>query len=267
MSTIRSIAILGFAGLAIAATLVSQVDANGDLDLLLNELSFNEPQVVGNLESAQDDMEFDQTPVLEQDGYSYAVPSQRPTRLDTPAAPAPGDAASQQLTHAPRLASPHQMPPVPNDAPQNDTPQYDGYANAAAPHGVYGPSYPTYRPEVAPHGYGNASCGCDSDGGHHYASPPQKPELYIAHRTPNLPSSSLREYFNSKACHTGLWDGYAQEHAQQCAKYHKHIHGTCDCAQKSLENHRNGGWFCKGEQAASGCQSGCCDSGCDSCRY
>ncbi|TWU39924.1 hypothetical protein Q31b_32400 [Novipirellula aureliae] len=275
MLTIRTITALGFAGLAIAATLVSQVDANGDLDTLLNELSFNKPQVVGNLEAAPDDVasplsgqadtltddsKLDPSPILEQDGFSYIEPSQLPQPPDQRDSRAQSDAASQQLTGGPHAAIPNRMPPASGYAPQNN-----GYANNAGRYSgavANGPFSPIYQPAVGQYGGCGCRSGCDSAGCNHYAAPPQKEELYIAHRTPNLPSSTLREYFNSSACHTGLWDGYAQERAQQCATYHKHIHGTCDCAQKTLENYQNGGFFCKGAQGA-----GCCDSGCDSCRY
>ncbi len=71
----------------------------------------------------------------------------------------------------------------------------------------------------------------------------------IPHTAPNLPSSSLHEYFRSNKCHTNVWDGYQQN----CSPIHKHAHGTCDCFNKK-------GCFGHGG-SCDGC--GSCDGGCD----
>ncbi len=65
--------------------------------------------------------------------------------------------------------------------------------------------------------------------------------------TPNLPKSTLLQYFRSNACYTNVWDGYNQD----CGSHHKHLHGECDCFNKSGKHGCGHG----------GCES--CDSGCD----
>lgn len=82
---------------------------------------------------------------------------------------------------------------------------------------------------------GNASCG--------------KGGVCIPHVTPNLPNSSLRQYWRSSACNTGVWDGYRKE----CCSGSKHTRGECDCF--SGKKKKFGG--CLGN-----CGGSCGDPGC-----
>jgi hypothetical protein len=79
------------------------------------------------------------------------------------------------------------------------------------------------------------------------------------HVKPNLPSSTLYQYFRTNKCNTHVWDGYQQK----CRSANKHINGTCDCFDG--KHGKRGCGLC-GDHGCSSCQSGSCDStGCTSC--
>ena len=67
---------------------------------------------------------------------------------------------------------------------------------------------------------------------------------------PNLPSSTILQYFRSDACYTNVWDGY-----HRSCKHHDHLHGTCDCFRD--QSPCGEVLPCEGN----GCVS--CDTGCD----
>ncbi len=45
------------------------------------------------------------------------------------------------------------------------------------------------------------------------------------HVKPNLPSSTLHQYFRTNKCNTHVWDNYRQP----CRKSNSHVSGNCDC--------------------------------------
>ena len=60
-------------------------------------------------------------------------------------------------------------------------------------------------------------------------------------RTPvRLPSSCFHQYWRSHPCYTNVWDGYGI----YCGSHHKHLHGECDCFNKSGHGICNGGTNC-----------------------
>ena len=63
---------------------------------------------------------------------------------------------------------------------------------------------------------GHCQTGCDQD----YVCQP--------HEVPQLPNSTLLQYFRSNKCNTHVWDGYRQK----CPSSQKHLMGTCDCFDK-----------------------------------
>ncbi len=66
------------------------------------------------------------------------------------------------------------------------------------------------------HGGGCADGGCDSEESNSgYCTP---------HNTPNLPGSTLRQYWKSNSCHSNVWDGY-QNHCHKPHTPHKKKHG------------------------------------------
>ena len=66
--------------------------------------------------------------------------------------------------------------------------------------------------------------GCNSCGSHHGCGC-DNVVTCIPHMAPNLPNSTLLQYFRSNKCYSNVWDGYHQK----CGLGHDHIHGTCDC--------------------------------------
>lgn len=70
------------------------------------------------------------------------------------------------------------------------------------------------------------------------------------HVAPNLPTSTLIQYFRSNKCHTHVWDGY-----QQHCHNNKHMRGDCDCF-------KNGGKHGCGLSTCNGGDCASCDSGC-----
>ena len=56
------------------------------------------------------------------------------------------------------------------------------------------------------------------------------------HRVPNLPSSTLLQYFRSDNTYTNIWDGFAAERQKRYRHTRKHITGNCDCASKSHQH-------------------------------
>ncbi|QDS95885.1 hypothetical protein FF011L_46860 [Roseimaritima multifibrata] len=73
-------------------------------------------------------------------------------------------------------------------------------------------------PAITPYGHG------DSYGGNYYTS----------NRKPSLPPpDSLESMYNGRDCYKDVWAGYAAEKERRGQKYHKHIHGTCECLNKS----------------------------------
>lgn len=76
------------------------------------------------------------------------------------------------------------------------------------------------------------------------------------HVKPNLPSSTLYQYFRSDRCYTHVWDGYRRN----CGDNHKHLHGECDCFTNSSKG------FSWSSALGLGCDRndcGNCDVGCD----
>ncbi|QDT02458.1 hypothetical protein K227x_08350 [Rubripirellula lacrimiformis] len=100
---------------------------------------------------------------------------------------------------------------------------------------------------------GHASCGQGGCGMGHQAARPCVPRT-----APNLPTSSLRQYFMSQKCNTNVWDGYQRP----CPACHKHTHGTCDCFKNRNRFHSSILPPACGD-CGGACQGGC-DGGCDS---
>lgn len=73
------------------------------------------------------------------------------------------------------------------------------------------------------------------------------------HVRPALPSSTLYQYFRSDPCYSNVWDGY-----RRSCKHHKHLHGECDCFDKSSKSHC---WSSLLGCERNDCDS--CDTGCD----
>ena len=75
-------------------------------------------------------------------------------------------------------------------------------------------------------------CGGDMGFGHGRICRPRTPV--------RLPSSCFHQYWRSHPCYTNVWDGYGI----YCGSHHKHLHGECDCFNKSGHGICNGGANC-----------------------
>ncbi|XZE54811.1 hypothetical protein SH139x_000790 [Planctomycetaceae bacterium SH139] len=70
---------------------------------------------------------------------------------------------------------------------------------------------------------------------------------------PNLPPPASSEmYFKSPKVFNDLWGTYAAEKAKESELMHKHIHGTCDCAEKSARERAWKAGLCIPGRATSG---------------
>lgn len=116
----------------------------------------------------------------------------------------------------------------------------------------------------------DAGCGvCHSGCGHKgcglgKCKHEEKPSFCPPRTEPNLPSSSLRQYFRSSRCSTNVWDGYSLK----CGPNHEHAHGTCDCHLKKKGGCCLGGGcgeILPPRQCFDACDAGCdtCGDGCD----
>ncbi|TWU42306.1 hypothetical protein [Novipirellula artificiosorum] len=264
--------LLSIAFFSLAALVVSSALADGDLDSLLQEITYDEPQLMADVQPVPDQA-------------SQLVSESSTFDRGEPAWNTPPDDSQDRFTRVDELQNPNRSAPQPiSDPPAqqfvNAPANVPGYApNPPIPNGqAYGNRNPVAAMPV-PQAYGagcgcgacqsaracdGPSCGCGSCAqrgcGH-----PQEEYVMIPHRTPNLPSSSILQYFRSDACYTGLWDGYAQERAKQCAKHHKHIHGMCDCAARSAAHKPLDCSLLRASPGSAPCA--CRDPGCDSCRY
>jgi len=209
------------AAFVITATLVSSVRAEDDFSALLADLTFSdapaaaEPLAVAASEPAE---ELKPVPALE-------LPAASPSSIDI----------SEMLESSEPIAAPlvALQDPVPSPksatnpnvvdfntafALQSQSPSVSGQPSVSG--------HPSVSGQLAGHRLHSAGCqtGCDQRancGGGVICRPRTKP---------NLPSSTLLQYFRSDACYTNVWDGYQRK----CPSCHKHIHGTCDCFNRNL---------------------------------
>ncbi|TWT82835.1 hypothetical protein CA13_42980 [Planctomycetes bacterium CA13] len=236
---------LSIVALSVAVLVVPRAYANDDLDSLLDELNFNEPQLVGDSDLSSDpasqlvsqqptwsdpQMQLDVPQVEDQDGFSYQpLPDDSSSQAPLPIP----DPESQHLVNAPSMETTNLEQPMPAN---HVSMGYQGAIQAQPMHGG-GCGCASCQGAYRAPACGCQACdgrGCDSCfAGHRHAC--KQPDQYVCipRRGPNLPTSTSLQSFRSRPCASGLWDGFAQERMKQCAKHHKHIHGMCDCAEKS----------------------------------
>lgn len=75
----------------------------------------------------------------------------------------------------------------------------------------------------------------------------------MPHIKPNLPSSTLYQYFRSNPCYANVWDGYRRN----CGDHHEHLHGECDCFDNSSKSHSWSSIFNCGRNDCVSCDGGC----------
>ncbi len=219
------------------ATLASTASAD-DFSALLADLSFSDapaPALTEPLAVAQEETveQLKQVPTgLTMPELVESTPQSEPI---AEVAIAPPVEESIEMESAPQVAL---KDPIPVSEPTSDNVDFDA---VFATQGV-----PAIGVESKPVGHVFRQCdnqACDTG------------IECRPHVKPQLPKSSLYQYFRSDACHTNVWDGY-QRH---CGAHHKHAHGQCDCFEKS----RNNG--CHGLINTGGNCSDCgsCDALCD----
>lgn len=130
---------------------------------------------------------------------SIAVPTPQPSPQPQP--PVHPQEAGYPSSQGQPLSSAYPQPDPYSDSQQR-YPQEDGYSSLRI-----------------------ASAGCASGA----CSPHQRPNL--------PPPSTIRQYFNSPNCYSNVWAGYAQEAQRRCDICHKHLHGTCKCAEHGKSRH------------------------------
>ncbi len=210
-----------FAAVVIACSngYVATVSAESDLDFLLDRMTFADaPKEI-------DKFGKDRSTQLVSDVDEDAVKS-----LSDVDAPAPlADAPAAKSAGKPQPAAPLVDAPIDRefaDPLERSVPM----ASTEQPPPLHFQPVDQHQPsgispacDCAQHGCRNgcaAGAACDPG----YICQP--------HVTPNLPSSTLRQYFRGNPCNAHLWDGYAQERQQYCDKYHKHIHDRCECGHR-----------------------------------
>ncbi|MFG0262892.1 MAG: hypothetical protein ACF788_10925 [Novipirellula sp. JB048] len=175
--------------------LAVNASAESDLDYLLNRIRYAETPKVG------DPPRQDRSTFLVSDVDENTLPSRSDVDVAAPLAAAPA------------------TPPAPSTEPP---------ITASPPREFHADDVHRALPLAA-------ACDCAQHGCRHgCAAGAASDPGYVCqpHVTPNLPSSTLRQYFRGNPCHAHLWDGYAQERQQYCEKYHKHIHGRCECGHR-----------------------------------
>ncbi|WP_442507886.1 hypothetical protein SH528x_006827 [Novipirellula sp. SH528] len=202
-----------FAAIAMvcSATLVANVHAESDLDVLLDSLSFADAPLVGDNPTA------DQATQLISDVDQDAIESLSDRTSPIPLSnPEPADDLVPAPAPVPRSAVPAPVDMLP-----------PGDMNMPAP---------IIAAEQSPMSYGmieaDAGCSCghrSCSGGCARQATCEPAYICKPHEVPILPSSTLRQYFRGDPCSAHLWDGYALELQQHCDKHHKHIHNRCEC--------------------------------------
>ncbi len=279
----RSVPFAAFSLLAIAlcSLLTSNSNASDEFDLLLESLG-TETSPLEN-----DELMIDTSTQLIIENEDEAVesfsdnkgnsdaPTPTPAPLNDPlprAIPAPV-VDPQVHSQAPSESVPAHAVPIPS-APFHSVPMVSGY-------GVSGYQTSGMSAHEGSCSCGNANCGhrqascrcnrqgcqnaqsCDGGNGATVCQP---------HRVPNLPSSSLREYFRGDPCHANLWDGFCEERQKHCDHFHKHIHGRCECGNRGqCESCKLGLRHLDSAilraSSHNGCEGRCgqakCDGGCD----
>lgn len=254
-TSIRSSRLIRLVGIACSVALIaSTATADNDLDVLLNELSFDEPTsdvaaggVVRSAKPIVPTPEWTpaekrpalmQAPRLHRTTVVKVAPQSVPTLTPQDQEPAPVQPAEPlQFSEPPAAPQPDVIPepirdpePLPMDSTADTSVDFDAMFSSPECH------------SDAVLGYGN-----------HY-----HPEYTcLPHRAPVLPpASSLRQYFRSPACDSDVWRGYEREYAERCHHRREHLDGRCDCFNPDKQCHLLSG------QHASQCNS-CDANSCD----
>lgn len=231
------------AAFVVTATFLSSVTAEDDFSALLADLTFSdapaaaEPLAVTRSQPAE---ELQPVPALE-------LPPIPSNSFGTS-----GMVESSDPIAAPRVALQDPVPsPVLSPVPSRTSTNVVDFNAAFALQTPSAPR-PSAAGQLAGHHLHSGGCqtGC-SEGSNCVGGVICRPRT-----VPNLPSSTLLQYFRSDACYTNVWDGYQRK----CPSCHKHIHGTCDCFNRNLNANCGEVLPC----APSGCGE-CVTSDCASC--
>jgi hypothetical protein len=146
------------------------------------------------------------------------------------------------------------QPIAPLALPGNESVDLDQIANQLEPEPIRTNAYATSYLASTQAG---ESCGtpCSSCGHKTGATPRCLQEIDLP------PAANFQSFYRTPACFRGLWSGYGAQKAVECSQHHKHLHGTCSCAQHSAAHNVHVGGNCVGGRAK--CAKGCADQGCN----
>ena len=212
---------------ALLAITTSVANAKDDFDALLGELTFGGSTNKGQTLTLQDIAAENLAP-------APAAPADAPI-VDPPAAPAP-------------TPEPMTMPEPVVDQPTADQPYVaQECSGPGCDNGCSScQNSCQHACQGSCHGHGQQ---CGNHHGHFNCVP---------HTPPNLPNSSLYQYFKSDACNCRVWDGWQR----CCHGSSKHSRGECDCFDPRKKKSCLGGFGCFGRGVHPvSCRGGSCSGG------
>ena len=220
------------AGLALA---VAGLCNAGEFDALLADLSFGDAPVIAtelkqpkpDVAPTKPDQELKPAP------HGMTMPSLDVTPISSPIDDVPQPEA-EATESAAEMVAPAEAPlpmvdptlQAPLTSP-SDAPGAVNFQEAFAAQ----ESIPSAAVIAPPQPAVPCDSGCATDAGCDSCRTSHSESICRPYVRPNLPNSTLLQYFRSNRCYSRIWDGYRQ----RCPSSLNHVDGTCDCFDKKKQ--------------------------------